>query len=109
MDFLQAPTPAAGLGLGRASSSRSIARPPPDNFFRLPSDPGEWRKVHELWQKENMVAALEFTDDNFPQEQREFMDLARDFDSIPFLRVEISPGETFDKVSYRFYNTIKNT
>ena len=93
MDLLLAQALAAGLEREARSDS-----PPPENFFRLPSDPEAWRNVQEACKKENMVVALEITDGSFPQQQREFMDLAREFDNIPFMRVQIGAGDTFDKV-----------
>ena len=76
------------------------AEPPPENFFLLPPVPDAWTKIQEASRKENMVVCIAFTEDSNKPVQRLFMDLAREFDSIPFVRAAIGPGATYDKVSY---------
>ena len=97
MDLLLAQALAAGL----EREGRSAARPPPENFFRLPSDPDAWRKLKEACKEENMVVVIEITDnvnDNCRQLQAIFMDIAREIDNIPFLRVQVGNGGTYDEV-----------
>ena len=98
MDLLFAEALASGL----AREARRAERPPPDNFFVLPRDPKAWRQLQEACKKEHLVFAVEFTDgmnENCRRIQPHFVDLAREFDSIPFVRVQIGPGATFDEVS----------
>ena len=92
---------AEAIASGMAREARSRERPPPDNFFVLPRDPRAWRQIQAASKKENMVIAVEVTDDvseNCQRLQREFVDLAREHDGMPFLRVKIGGGSTFDEV-----------
>lgn len=92
---------AEALASGLAREARIAERPPPDNFFTLPRDPDGWRKIRDASKKENMVVCIEFTDnsnDNCKRVQGLFMDLAREFDGIPFVRVVIGLGATYNDV-----------
>ena len=91
---------ALATGLARAAQRRA-ERPPPDNFYVLPNNIVAWKLLHATNKKENMVVAIEFTDNSSPackSLQPQFVDLAREFDDIPFLRVVIGPGSTFNEV-----------
>ena len=90
---------ALASGLAREAMRAEREKPPPDNFFLLPPDVAAWRKIQDASKKENMVICIEFTDDDCKGVQKMFMDLARQFDSIPFLRAVIELGQTFDIVS----------
>ena len=90
-------------GLRRDLSSRDGTTP--KNFFVLPKDDVRaWQKIHESCKKENMVIVVEFTDDvndNCRRTQPLFVSLAREFESIPFMRVVVTPGtDDFYEVSY---------
>lgn len=92
---------AEALASGLAREASRAEKPPPDNFFLLPPDPEAWSKLQVASRKENMVVCVEFTDnsnDNCKAVQRFFMDLAREFEGIPFLRAVIGPG-TYDGVN----------
>ena len=94
---------AEALASGMAREARTRERPPPDNFFLLPRDPRAWRQIRMASKKENMVIAVEITDsvnENCQRMQRVFVDLAREFDGMPFLRVQIGGGGggTYDEV-----------
>lgn len=89
---------AEALASGLAREAMRAEQPPPDNFFLLPPVPEAWSKIQEASRKENMVVCVEFTSDNCKPLQRLFMDLAREFEGIPFLRAVIRPGITYDKV-----------
>lgn len=93
---------AEALASGLAREARRQERPPPDNFFLLPPDPDAWRKIRDASKKENMVVCIEFTNNNNEfcrRVQEVFMDMAREFDGIPFVRAEIIPGiRTYDEV-----------
>jgi len=93
---------AEALASGLAREARRAERPPPDNFYLLPRDPNAWRQIQTACKKENMVIAVEITDninENCRRVQSLFVDMAREFDSIPFLRAQIGLGNTFDEVS----------
>ena len=98
LDLMFAEALASGL---RREAARA-ERPPPDNFFRIPSDPRAWRQIQEACKKENMVIAIEITDNsaNCMRIQQVFMDLAREFDGVPFMRVQVGAGGTYDEVYY---------
>lgn len=87
---------AEALASGLTREARRAERPPPDNFFLLPQDPDAWRKLRDASKKENMVVCIEFTHKN--KEQAVFMDLAREFEGIPFVRATIELGVTYDEV-----------
>lgn len=93
---------AEALASGLAREARRAERPPPDNFYLLPRDPNAWRQIQTACKKENMVIAVEITDDrneNCRRVQSLFVEMAREFDNIPFLRAKIALGSTFDEVS----------
>lgn len=87
---------AEALASGLAREAAMAEKPPPDNFFLLPPGLDAWKKIELASRKENMVVCFEFTDDSCKPAQRIFMDLAREFESIPFVRVEIGLGRTYD-------------
>ena len=96
---------AEALASGLAREARRDHRPPPDNFFLLPSDPDAWRLLHVACKKENMVIGVEFTDavsENCRRMQPLFMDLAREHDGMPFFRVQIGRGGTYDEVRWLY-------
>ena len=95
---------ALASGLAREAQARRTERPPPDNFFVLPRDPQGWRQIQVACKKENMVIAIEITDsrnENCKRIHPHFVDMAREFDSVPFLRVMIGLGATYDEVRFR--------
>ena len=98
LDLMLAEALAAGLARERTQADR----PPPDNFFVLPDDLRAWHQIKDASKKENMVVALEITrkgNDACSKVQRIYMDMAREFENIPFLRVVIEPiFATFDEV-----------
>lgn len=97
LDLLLAEAIASGL----AREAARERQPPPENFFVLPDDTAAWKRFQAASQKENMVVAIEVTDnraDNCRAVQPLFIELARKFESLPFLRVEIGPGKTYDEV-----------
>ena len=89
---------AEALVAGLARDAQRRERPPPDNFFVLTRDPRAWMQIKEACKKENMVICLEFINEGTSSSV--FIDLAREFDGIPFLRVKVGPGlgGTFDEV-----------
>ena len=95
---------AEALTSGLAREVRRQERPPPDNFFLLPRDPQAWRQIQVACKKENMLIAIEITDntsDNCRRMQGLFMDLAREHDGMPFFRALIGLGGTYEEV-YRY-------
>lgn len=96
LDLMLADALAAGL----AREARRAERPPPDNFFVMPRELRAWRQIQEASKKEYMVVCMEFTEE---KGHTPFVNMAREFDSIPFLRVPIGPGPggTFDEVSIK--------
>ena len=79
---------------------------PPKNFFQV-NDYKAWRGGQEACKREQMVIALEITDqfsDSSGRVRPLFLRLAKEFDSIPFLSVLTGPGRrlTTDKVYYSF-------
>ena len=104
LNFLLAEALAAGLERAAAQDQREQQLPPPPNFFVLPRDPRAWRKFHEACKKENMVIAIEITDNSkayCKRVQSLFMSEARKFESIPFVRVEIESGLIYKEVCAR--------
>jgi hypothetical protein len=89
---------AEAMASGMAREARTRERPPPDNFFLLPRDPRAWLQIKEASKKENMVIAVEVTDDSNERMQRLFVELAREYDGMPFLRVKIGLGCSFDQL-----------
>ena len=89
---------AISAGLARQAEARE---PPPENFFVLPRDPRAWRMFKAASEKETMVVAIEVTNNmaaNCRAVQPLFVNLARKFSNVPFLRVEIGLGSTYDEV-----------
>ena len=100
-------TPKPPLYNAPMSEDCSRDRPPPDNFFLLPRDPRAWRQIQAASKKENMVIAVEVTDnvnENCLRAQKAFVELAREYEGMPFLRVQISGGlfggSTYDEVCH---------
>lgn len=96
LDLLFAEALVSGL-----ARERRAERPPPDNFFVLSNEPRAWREIQIACKKENMVIAVEITDnrnENCRRVQSLFIDLAREFDGAPFLRATISLGNSFEEV-----------
>ena len=92
---------AEAMASGMAREARSRQRPPPDNFFLLPRDPLAWEQIKTACKKESMVIAVEITDgssENCLRMQPLFVDLAREHDGMPFLRVKIGLGCSFEQV-----------
>ena len=87
-------------GLAREQAARR-ARPPPDNLFVIPRNPHAWRQIKDACKKENMVTCVDITDgtsENCTRVDSVFIDLAREFDGIPFFVVKVGPLGTFDEV-----------
>lgn len=62
-----------------------------------------WRKLYEACNKEHMVICIEITDDNHAPSRRVqplIVDLAREISQIPFFRVKVGFGRTYDQVSF---------
>ena len=100
-DLLLADAIASGLARQAAAERARQERPPPDNFFILPADPQAWRQVHASCKRENMVICVEVTDDSHQGSrsvQPMFVDLAREISNIPFFRIKIGFGRTFDQL-----------
>ena len=98
LDFLLAEAISAGL----VHEATKESRPPPKNFFALPTDPTAWKRFSDASKRENMVVAIEFTNNavgSCRAVQPLFVELARQFESLPFVRVEITSGNTYDEVS----------
>ena len=95
---------AEALMAGLARDAQRRERPPPDNFFVLTRDPRAWMQIKEACKKENMVVCIEFINEGTSSSV--FIDLAREFDGIPFLRVKIGSGlgGTYDEVSLQINN-----
>ena len=93
LDIMLADALASGLA---REAQRRTERPPPDNFFLLPQDPNAWGKLRDASKKENMVVCIEFCHKG--KEQEVFMDLAREFEGIPFVRAAIGFGGSYDEV-----------
>lgn len=92
LNFLLAEALAAGLERAEAEEKQQA---PPQNFFVLPQDPRAWVKFHEACRKENMVIAVEITDNskvNCKRVQPLFVKEARNFESIPFVRADVQTG-----------------
>lgn len=71
---------------------------PPDNFKELVSNPEAWKRIQAACKESNMVIVLEITSDshlNCKRIQPKFIQLAREFDELPFLRATIGPGASF--------------
>ena len=94
----------------RAGLAREAARErPPENFFVLPREPRAWRMFQAASKKETMVVAIEVTNNmaaNCRAVQPLFIELARKFSSVPFLRVEIGLGSTYNEVRISVFSHI---
>ena len=76
-------------------------RAPPDNFFSLPTNPQAWREIRDKSKQENMVIAVDIANNINPESKRlqpMFVDLAREFEGVPFFRAVIGPAGTYDEV-----------
>ena len=98
LDLMFASVLAEGLAEAMKAGSES---PLPENFFTLPRDPQAWHHIRDVNKKENMVVAIEIAHPESKQLQSMFVDLAREFEGVPFLRAMIGPAGTFDEVRYR--------
>lgn len=99
LDFLLAEAISAGL----AHAATNERQPPPKNFFVLPDNPTAWKVFKVASEKENMVTTIEFTNNMIGTcraVQPLFVELARQFESVPFLRVQIAPWNTYEEVMY---------
>ena len=96
LDVMLANALAAGLAHDR---KRNQVKRPPDNYFVLSRDPEAWKKFKEDSWKENLVFCMEFIDEDM---STVFVDLAREFDSIPFVRVQVGVESTFEEVRFIF-------
>ena len=96
LDFILAKALAAGLAHEIAVQQHT---PPPNNYFVLSNQQQAWEQFKEANKKENMVVCIEFVTEEL-SESTLFMDLAREHDNIPFLRVKVGEGveEKFDIV-----------
>lgn len=101
LDLMLAEALSAGLA---HESRRKQKRPPPDNYFVLSNELQAWQQFKEASKKENMVVCIEFVTEDQSRSTL-FMDLARDNDSIPFLRVKVggSAEDSFENVSSIYF------
>ena len=91
MSFLDvALAKALAAGLAHDTMRMQSLRPPPSNYFVLSKDPKAWNQFKEDGRKENLVFCMEFIDEDMSSTV--FIDLAREFDSIPFVRVQVGQG-----------------
>ena len=81
---------ALASGLAHDIRMQESLRPPPDNYFVLSKDPKAWKQFKEDGRKENLVFCMEFIDEDMSSTV--FVDLAREFDGIPFVRVQVGQG-----------------
>lgn len=81
---------ALAAGLAHDHMRQANLRPPPENYFVLSKDPQVWKQFKEDSRKENLVVCMEFIDEDMSSTV--FVDLAREFDSIPFVRVQVGQG-----------------
>ena len=91
---------ALAQGLAREQARRE--RPPPDNVFVIPSKADAWYGVRDACRKENMAFVVDITDGSSEGCKRVdsiFLDLAREFDGLPFFLVKIGPFGTHDEVN----------
>ena len=73
-------------GLAHDHPNKESLTPPPENYFVL-SDRQVWENFKEESRKENLVFCMEFIDEEMSSTV--FVDLAREFDSLPFLGVHV--------------------
>jgi hypothetical protein len=95
LDFLLANAVASGLAHG--VMNRRQENPPPENFFELSNVPQAWEQFKEASKKENMVVCVEFVTKDLSKSTL-FVDLAREHEGIPFVRVVVSDEEQFENV-----------
>ena len=100
MDLMFASVLAEGLAEAMKAGSET---PPPENFISLPRDPQAWHQIRDTSKKENMVVAIDIAN-NLNQESKRlqpmFVDLAREFEGVPFVRATIGPAGTFEEVRF---------
>ena len=98
LDVALANALASGLAHDTLRHQESL-RHPPDNYFVLSTDPKAWKQFKEDGRKENLVFCMEFIDEDMSS--RVFVDLAREFDGIPFVRVQVGQGteRSFEEVA----------
>jgi hypothetical protein len=89
LDVALAKALASGLAHDTIRMHESL-RSPPSNYFVLSKDPKAWNQFKEDGKKENLVFCMEFIDEDMSS--RVFIDLAREFDGIPFVRVQVGQG-----------------
>ena len=106
LDVVLAKALASGLAHDTLRRQESL-RPSPDNYFVLSKDPNAWKQFKEDGRKENLVFCMEFIDEDMSS--RVFIDLAREFDGIPFVRVQVGQGieRSFEEVCSSCNNWIK--
>lgn len=97
LDVVLAKALASGLAHDTLRRQESL-RPSQDNYFVLSKDPNAWKQLKEDGRKENLVFCMEFIDEDMSS--RVFIDLAREFDGIPFVSVQIGQGieRSFEEV-----------
>ena len=95
LDFLLAEALASGLAHGVRNQRQE--KPPPENFFELPNEPQAWEQFKEASKKENMIVCIEFVTKELSRSTL-FVDLAREHEGIPFVRVTVSDEELFENV-----------
>lgn len=89
----------AGELAARESAKRERALP--GNVFVL-QKPAAWREIKEACRKENMVFAVDISDghsENCKRVEGVFIEMAKEFDGLPFFIVRVGLQETFVEVS----------
>ena len=96
LDFILA----EALGAQALTHPLLATNPPPDNYFVLSNEQQAWQQFKEASKKENMVVCIEFVNEGLSRSTL-FQDLARDHDSIPFIRVKVDEDDqnSFENVS----------
>ena len=100
LEFMLAGTMA---GLAREAMRARAQDEEPDNLCKIPPDPRAWQQIHSGCKRDHLVVVIEITDDvheNCKRVRPQFTQLAREFDGVPFLRVELGPGESFKQVGH---------
>ena len=95
LDLMLAEALASGLAHGVRHQRQE--KPPPENFFALSNEPQAWEQFKEASKKENMVVCVEFVTKELSRSTL-FVDLAREHEGIPFIRVIVSDVEEFENV-----------
>ena len=95
LDVLLANAVASGLAHGVIHQQQE--KPPPENFFELSKEPKAWEQFKEASKRENMVVCVEFVTKDLSKTTL-FVDLAREHEGIPFVRVIVSDEEQFGDV-----------